>query len=743
MAENDIPVEAVFKEKVRHPSANNEWIVMRDYAPTNEPSKIYFTEETATVTAFNLTASSYNYLSTNQQWINNQDKINGNSVSIPNVKSELIGEQLTFIGTTTNSLTSTFTVKDILNTVSYSGTYADNGVSTNITDTETPSWNNNFITNNLTTNLSFETQVKSNDILVVPNKVNDQIKLAAYSILDSSATDATGQKIISFNYIPNTDNNKTILNIIKDTNPYIPITEMLESFGTKINNLTLSNGYIASINSGDYDMEIDPETGQPDLTKIVGIYGNGIGFNRYEIEDSELLGKGFNYQWLAANGNLGKNYILQYDRSSGKILNMYEVEISIYDNNNRMLELKYKQNIGGNYSGVLNSGWTGGIFTDYERYKLANNYIFNPNSTNIIKDFKTIEDLEEELKTNNPPAADETINDELTSIPRTDTNKILENSNIQIQLWTNNNIFANTTWTSTSVSSEPYIWNYNNNNVMQFNINSDNDIVFKIIKDSENTLGDLFDSIIEKEYNTAIEDININFYLASITGSVNYTLSIENVCKIQNIWTSNNIYTIDTYAHFWDAIKINPTEQSATEIGLYYTNDTATHNSYIRYYTSPSQLNTSNTFTGKIWFLLLDTPLIKYIGQVGETNTDNIFLLKKNNLLIHEKFLRIIEKPYTTLLINIQIPEGGISEDQQYQNIKYTLHQYAHTIRYYGSDNELLNIGDEWTPVYIKDGQFFPCNNLVDAIVSNTNPMSDNETYNNYANIWIDTVNNT
>ena len=86
-------------------------------------------------------------------------------------------------------------------------------------------------------------------------------------------------------------------------------------------------------------------------------------------------------------------------------------------------------------------------------------------------------------------------------------------------------------------------------------------------------------------------------------------------------------------------------------------------------------------------------------------------------------------------MVSITIPDN-IEDGIQYHTITYGIYPPAHSIRYYGIDNKLLNVGDMYTPVYLQDGQFVPCKNLKDVLIE-VNAQAE-KVITGAADIWID-----
>ena len=706
----------IFREKIRHPS-NNQWIIARDYGPIDQVDTSTSTINTITPTTLTVSAMSYNYTATSgNKWINSKDLINKNSVTEnvwpPQTDWELIGDNLTITGTVSLENSPTATIYDFTTSYAYSGVYENNTFTTPtsiiINDTSTPSWSNNFITTPVTTILTNQ-HIKTNDTLIIPRVDNDNsFLLEAYQVIDENVGQTTGTQTINFQYNANNGDTYNLLNLVNtnDNNTNITLSDMFHGCTTVTTIEFNDDKTLASLNE--------------EITNINNnqIYGNGIILNRLEKDNAlQQMVSHFDYNWLAVQDTNQNLYILQLEYASGyKIKKLINVNVT-YNVNNSTLQLNALTDYSINPPvlsftiGWDNTNYPGNI-NDFSLYKLSSSYLID--SFSITKSYNT-----DNILTNKIKEIYKTI------IPN-NASVIYENFATDINLYINSkkiqtiNGYARNTSNFATTLTIP-----NNINGVSINIDPDssnNQIRFDITSSAALLLW--WDYIIEQINTIAYDEIEIQFWFSSIAGYISWTDTINQVYALtKKHWTNENIKNKYTINNMWDKIIVT---DATTTTGLDTQNKIIIYGNNLSYPTTTTLVNAA--LSGKIWFLLEDTAVIK-----GE-NTDDYFI-KIENLKTNNKFVDLVKNIYPKIKIIINIPQNGIEEsDPHYRNINYQLYQYANGIRYCDAQGNLLNVGNEWTPVYIKNGQFVACNNLKDVLID-----TDNTTATTLGReIWID-----
>lgn len=778
--------DTVFKEKVRHPSKNDTWITMRDYTalPERTPDENAKTPKTTTLSTFNVLGQSYNYTQLNNslnQWQNQYNYVDNNSVTIQdptdntkNIPNYLIGEELQFIG----SNNTTITVTNNWANLSYDGTYAANTGVTTITDTLTPSWKENFINEDLkkyynpidqTVQLKVGSQIKINDNIIIPTTHgNNLVNLNTYKFIDNELLDsANGKEEIAFNY--NYLNAPEITNIIDKTqnNNNINITDFWQIVYDNITSIGISK----TDDTDNAKINIDT-INSTSIENIPKIYGNGILLNRYNL-DQELLSyiteseHNFDYNYLIVHTVINNNYsnfIIRYDSQTGYLLcnddcPIFKINLQTQLNDNTSdgsITLSVSSIItdinvffGEASTLTLIPKWYESQNLDadalkrFEIYKLPSCYMRKSEVINTIqRRFNNDTQLTEKIKQLNPDHFN--ADNILPSINRTDNNKIDNvNTSLTIDIYnTNGTKIQNSATNWSKDQSNLYKWNFGSSmnpfymcleisNSLSNNEQEADIIDFSIVlNNSSDALEILWDTIINLDQTLSFDNITLDFCASSISGTLVYTGVLSNVYKIskQNNQTLQNILCGKNINQFWNNIvlAINQDTMVSNKIVIYYNTQNTSYSAAIKGYNNNNTPQTMNLSYQKIWLLSENIDVIQF-DDTGDTQ--NTFLIKQSDIKTSLIFINKINNLYTDIHIEIDIPEG------ETRTITYDLYEPAYSIRYYGKNNELLNVGNKFTPVYIENGQFYPCVNLKDVLIDTNN---NNITATAVQEIWID-----
>lgn len=728
-------LDYVFREKIRHPSNPSEWIIARDYGPINEITDTA-TSQTVTATQFYVKAKSYNYTATsNNQWINNIDIIDKNSIEWPEgTNKELIDNSLSFIGINTISPAPTVTISDIIKSnYSFNGIYNDSSTTTPasiIIKDDSHKWNETFITQEISTTLT-NNHIKDNDILVIPAvDINNKVSLSAYEVQSRTASSVTTNVQIDFSYNNINDKNESyILNMVDNdinNNHNIKLTDMLNQCQT-INSFTFdADGFITSMK--------DNQNNSINNFNSYNLYGNGIILNRFILGSSlSDISTNYDYTWFMVHSINDTNmyrYILQleYDTSSGttgyrikKLIRVNVVSNSSYVND---LYLEASMTVpSSEYNNLtLYMGWGtdsySGNLIGYEKYKIFNGCIVPSASITVTNSyFNTDTKVKNKIKNN------------YSEIPNSVTPTISIDNGGTIKLYANNTLLNTITY---SVNNNVYtgtinVINNNINSTVTLTGNSDNLSVQMTNNTDTHFLEKWWDYIIEQNNITAYDNIDIIFYFSSKTGAIKYENTISSAYTLELLGSSNGNIDL-TINNLWDNIRIvkNEVVSDISKIVILYNNAENNETVTINYPKNNMIYSLGSGLHGKVWFL----DGTAHIASAADENDTTTKYISVNDLKITEKFMNLIKNIYTDIEINITIPAN--TEQKQYQDITYQLYKYANGIRYYDHKGNLLNLGGPYKPVYIKDGQFVECNDIRDIFIHNT----DQPDYN--AGLWID-----
>ena len=698
----------IFREKIRHPSDVNQWIITRDYGPIDKIDDIATpTVHTVSPATLTITPMSYNYVATSgNKWVNNQDFIDKNSVTEnvwpPQTNWELIGDNLTITGTTSLETVPTATIYDfttsyVYNT-SYNGSTFATPASVIVHDTTTPSWNNNFITASIGTTLT-DAQIKTNDTLIIPRVNNDNtFILEAYQVIDQNVGETTGTQTINFQYNINNNDVNNILNLVDTSNNNtVTLSDMWSSCSEIIKMEFNDDKTLASLYD-DNNTEISIEGNNQ-------IYGNGTILNRLEKDNAlQQIVSHFDYHWLAVQDINQNLYILKLAYDSGyKIEKLINVGIT-QNTSNSTIQLNALTDYSNNLP-VLTFivGWDNTIYPgniqEFSLYKICGSYVIDTISITKSYNSNTILDskIKELYKTVVPTNA-EVVYDNFAN----DINLYLNTKKIQTISYQRNNTSNTITLT---------VPNTNNTVTASMIISVSNDEITFEIEPTNTFLLLWWDYIIEQINTVPYDNIEIQFLFSNIAGHIVWTDTINQVYALtRQHWSNENTVNKYTINNIWDKIIVT---DAVTTSELDTQNWIIIYKNKLSYPTASTSIDIS--LSGKIWFLLEDTLVIQ-----GENTND--YFIKIENLKTNNKFVDLIKNIYPKITIIVNIPQNGAEEsDPQYRNINYQLYQYANGIRYCDAQGNLLNIGNEWTPIYLKNGQFVACNNLKDVLVDTNN----------------------
>ena len=709
MANND---DYIFREKIRHPSTD-DWIISRDYGPIN---KIDISNpQTATIaeTAFNVSAKSYNYIASGGVWVNNNDFITKESSSSlkvqENDKWDLISNNLIFNSVTAVTPTPNVTVTDFTNSYSnFIGYYGAgnniNNVSVTIKNTASAVWQDIMITKTLSTTLTSD-HIKNDDTIIIPRvNSNNGFTFDAY-IIDKTTNSGTGITTIPFTYDINNADDTDVLNILVDDDDNEIILSDMWASCQEIVSLTFDNeGILTSV--------IDTN-GDSVTINSNNLYGNGVILNRFS-KDTNFQGITFDYTWFIVEhieNTTSTRYILQLEYSSNqyKLKKLYQVNLSIFQQTHNITLQRANEITTYTDLPTFTIGWNSnagypGNSTDFSAYKIFGSYVINGNIT-ISKNYNSVDTV------SNTILAD--YNSQITAgvtptVTYTDNTVLYMYSNTT-QLNSINCTVSNSVYTGTISTT------INNNTVsvpVSFTPNGNNiNIVFTY---NNNNLEKWWDYILNTNNTYAYDDIVFKFLLASRVGNITYTGNVSNVYSLNKIdnWSGDSSPSIYSINNLWNNIIVT-------------TDDNINSNKII---ISPHRLSyptSSQTLTltpsGKIWILLPDTQVQKN-AAINSTN----YFISVDKLKTTSDFINLVEDYYTDIEVHIEIPLG-------YQDIQYIIYQYANGMRMCDSEGNLLNIGDQWTPVFIKNGQFVACNDIRDIFIHTQ------DTQPSYGALWVDT----
>lgn len=724
MPENTNAEDAyIFREKIRHPSNPNEWIIARDYAQTDEQSTI-FESKTGAITQFNLNSHSYNYNKIENQdvWVNSVDAINSNSIDIANIVPAPPSNDTTLLGditiTTTAAEAIDFNFTDILQTTTVAGIYNGNTNTINLTPT-TGQTMPSLIPTAITTVTNVECIV-DDDIVIIPNFKDNNLSLNVYeyssqleviSPTTQESVTPSAYKTLEFEY--NAAENKDVLNIMKTDSNY----NNHISFQQIINQLTPVSSINIDVTGGNYVIVND--------FPVTGLYGNGTILRRYQYTGFSAIPE-FDYHWLICNDGL-KNYLIAFT-DNYIIAYWYEVTLSAIDDDIYIQRVFTKDinNIDVDFTPITYSlGWNSSSTINFTNYPHLNPsaYAYTV-ATDLALNFQYQDDNDRKIK-----IFTDTITPSALLINRQDTNQIGVNNSVAVTSFTNNNTLSNITTLSKGSSDNIYNYVVDSASKFQININTNGASTLTFLLITNNTLNarflwtEILDTMIINEPTIPISQLYFLMCLANIKGNISYETTVLNACRLTKKTQINNVAYGNTINNLWSLIRwrdINISPQFPY-IYLEYSN---TIKGKLIYYTTDGIINDSLSPYGKrIWFIQTDSQ------NIINTDQENTYFVNKNTLNIPTQFKNLIADKYTNIEVSIQN-----NTDITPIDITYNWHQYQTTIRYYGADNQLLNVGNQYTPVYIKNGQFYPCVGLNDVEVSSIDPTQNVDS----VEIWID-----
>lgn len=720
----------IFREKIRHPSNKDEWIITRDYGPLSTISNTKKDSQTITATNFTLSGQSYNFTesvdsNSNIIWTHNNFTIDKENIVWPEqTDTNGIRDIVVPSGTSTNII-----VSDITDTVTFSGSYAENLATVTIVDTASPSWENTFITKSINTdNLSIVDYVKTNDILIIPNvETNGNFTVDMYQINEKQETLSNVTASYTFNYnIDNINNlddigvrNRTILNVLSPNDEginAIKFTDILNKFST-ISKFDFTvdedDNTVATLSSMSLNNENLPISG--DNISNYYFYGNGILLKRFNYT-STLENNDFNYEWFLVRDKDNSKYILKFkinNEGSYIIDKLIRVVVRRMQSNNEYILQLNPQKIIEDYSQIRDSeliiGWNDDLFKDNETYLRYNlfdcyaatdiNFALLSGSENIInnntKQENKIKEYYPAVGFSGTPSSAVSFN---TVTP------------ITLNIYTDIADTPLNTIDMTVSDSTTYIGYLADGNSGSITINTSN----IVINNGVNTLQKWLDSILEFNNLVSYKDINLHFFWNEKTGNITHTGTISNVYSLTSLNSSSNqiISQISkyTYKNWWNNMQIfSGNNNNLNKFYINYFGNTLNIgfpiNAEMKTYTATQNKN-------KVWILNKDANILI---------VNNNYYIVSDLLKTEKEFLNLVQNLYTTININISTN----------QTITYNLYAYNNGIRYYDGEGKLLNLGDKYTPVYIENGEFKPCADIRDIFVHISNSPT-------YGELWID-----
>lgn len=729
--QNNAADNYIFREKIRHPSEANQWIIARDYAYTQYKSEDRFIPVTgSTVSKVQLKTKSYNYskVQNENQWNNITDVIDKEAISLTDISptppaedKELFNNMAIASGITTPI---GFSVTDLFNTVTIDGVYNTNNLISLVpSEGQTmPSLVTNSIINAANVNC-----IPNDDIVVIPSfDTNDNLSLTVYEYSSSLPIVPTGAsesvtpsayKNIDFTYNITDQNPKTdILNIMTgNENNYNYIT--FDNIVSALTPITQIDIAVRGSNNN-YYYYIDNEN----LTALNSLYGNGTILQRYECINFPEI-PDFNYTWLICN-NSTDNFVIQFNNNH-IIQKWYKVSLSPKTDT---IEIIYQETINTNLTessdivDYYSLGWmsTSTInFNNYASLKPFNMAYIAAASPDLTFQYQTDEDRKTKILGTTVTGA---------QITRTDNNKWAISTPIAVKTLTNTSSLPEIT-NLIKDGSNDNIYYYSNDNHRIFNIAITNNSTLTLtllLADLQNEVrvnnriflwSKILDQLIINEPTIPLSNLYFKICLSNIQGEIAYPTNVSNPRRLIKQTTIQNVAYGNNKNNLWTLIRQYTTNMNFPYIYLEYSNS---NKGKIHYYSANnSTIQTSSVYNKRIWFLKLSDD-----GVIVNTDIENIYLVDATKLTIPTQFKNLINDTYTTVTVSI-IPSDPIP-------INYNWHEYQTTIRYYGADNKLLNVGDQYTPVYIKNGQFYPCVGLNDVEVSTTDPQN--------VEVWIDTT---
>lgn len=730
----------IFREKIRHPSGD-KWIITRDYGPTNTIANTYTITGTVSPTSFIVKSKSYNYKQqeTSNIWINNTQTvindesynvINKNSINwnALNMDSEVhrMNPTLTFDETTEDSSVS-IVVNDIVRSVTTSGYYGENGTNITIIPSESDDWTDRFLTKEINTAVSndiidINDYIKSGDYLLVPNvKSDNSFTLDTYQI-DSTVTETTTVSL-SYNFSYDNINNdvdKSVLNIMKNNNNINIDNDIFNTWSENIiNNLTFNeDGQLIAINDTSFDTSVS-----------IKLYGNGILLNRFNKLDT-IIDKSYDYTWFMVRDSQNTKYVLHliYDNQNNywKIDTLIKVGITIKNNNILLRTLETLSS----YSGTLTMKWLdfiGDTNIDFNRYKQFNAYHWTNNTDSIAINNKVYNDQDNQkniISIDNP----QTIISDPDDIE-------FDNLNIDnIHIYTNNlNIcdigFSSiSTTTTTATISIQIADNQSITGEVTLTTNNDNtEVSIGITNNNNNNFIQRFLDYVINQNNIQYNDINIYLAWSAISGQLIYTGTASDVYAItrlnNNDYNTSNLISIYGYSDIWSRMRLRSRNNVANELTLSYSWNSTNNIPPIQLhypYWNNNLINYEDVdFTGgKVWFIVNTNQII---------NNESTYFISKNDLKTDKRFLNLIKELYTDINATITLNNATIT---------YQLAEYINGMRLCDSESgELINLGNEYTPVYIKNGCFVVGRDIRDVLIEANNSIGSS---NSGQNIWID-----
>ena len=742
----------IFKENIRHPSKQGDWITIRDCVTIAEPSEQYYEDnQTATVTQFIVDSYSYNYTPSGNQWLNDVDNINNNSITISGIDSKLISDlDIKSTITTTPTVTPTASVQDIISTTIVNTKYDNDSIIL------IPNNENNF-TNWITTNNIDNDSVHTGDTIIIPSFNNQNLSLTGYQFSKNITTsDIYPTTVIDFDsnaYATSTIQDLDILNIMKTSGTYtnnITLEEIWNTYCEPVYTMTVSAGVITNIQGTTTDNLIASGTSNV-------LYGNGVILNRYDKIGSELSAIKFDYSWVAMHDNDNNNYIIKFKFDSSTETPKYIIDrgflVNIDTTTSGAISISKIDAIINTYSVILFSGWSGNLGILWQNYPLfdlpdKNIWYANKNfdATNSInKVCKTDDDITTLIK----GILNNTISGAVFN--RQDTNHFRDSNNASpiINIKTNKQalLSSDCTWNLISADNSTfykYIWGDSGNTYLRLSYNNqDTNIGFSFISSNVTTILSLWDSIIKNEQITPIQDIFIQLDLKQIKGQLSYgnsSIDINDYYQLTPIanFQINNVFYGNDITQLWNQICITTNNDlnfsSGQLIQLIY-NNTNESTLKCQYRTNQTLSPITKSCNNKIWIAPFEVQLL-----TTNDDTNHIVWIKKDHIgenidtIVHNSFKQLCKNDYTKVKVIINIPED--EDDISWQTVHFTKHEWQHSFRLYGGDNKLLNLGSPNIPVYIRDGQFFECVGLKDILIAANAP--DESAYAGES-LWIDT----
>lgn len=744
--------DIIFSEKIRHPSNTEAWITARDYYITNQKAEENFTTKTGTISSFTAAAHTYNFESatvtindTTYSYAIPASIINNSAINVADINpsptttptSTLLGDIV--ITSSIEPIDMDVTISDILGSQTVSAVYdytLDNSQETRTIYLEDITILPTIA--EITSSTTVSNYITEGDIIVVPefNDNDSSLSLASYECIgipenetimvdgeEITAPSPQSQDNFEWN-ISDTDN--SVLNIIRSTttsttNDYITLVDDL------LGSATLQTTNTINITSIDDEYVITNSNG----TLYNKIYGNGTILNRYNISGT------YNYQWIICNDN-SNNYLINFNSENSSIINWYQVTVAS--------DGTITQTIITPTSMSLYIGWHNNTLIDFINNKhlkpLEYIYYNNNDITTISITNKYYSNNYKKawyLKTN-----DISIGNIVVDTPTIET-PIEESLNISILTNNNNKIVSSSTlehleYIDNSNNIFKYYTGNINQNVGMFTIQYTSDDnnptltwTFNEIYGSNNSLSlysNLFDALIIAEPTVPIEDIYFKVFMNTMSGTITYGKTINNPYYLKQKDTATNVIYGNNINNFWSHLIFNTnninTLLDTSKIYITYNDETGQGKGIISYGTrinnNPTliQLN-NNPYNARIWFIQNGIASEEIDADVTKTTEANIYVIDQTKITLHDNFINLIAEPYTAVILSASNINLAIS---------YNWHEFQKTIRYYGADGKLLNVGDEYTPVYIKNGQFYPCIGLNDVEISSDQPERDTE-------IWI------